>query len=533
MGCGLTPRGGPGNGPRAPLDVPLGKHRGGSYNLYSIVMDFGDRRRFCWAAAGVLAAALALRLLCHVGVRTFEPVLTAWSAHEILSGQYVPQQHAPGAVNNSRFAMTLPTAGSAALFGFGDFSCTIWPMACGLLTILAVLVLGPSLIGGKASFLAAVLLAVVPSDVLWSGQLYSDLPMSACWAWSALVFWRALAEGSRRLAGVAGIIAGFSWWVREPGPLILVVMLFWAWRVRSVRLWLPAAAAAFVVLIVDLGFYLISTGDPFFRFGIMTGGIHARYMMEDYYVTGGAVWKRVFLDLPLMMGWPGNGAFLYYAALPPVALGVAAAGRAAWSDPAFRRPAVWFGLVFVAFAALPVSLVPFRPAMFLMPRTLIPLMVPTALVLGVLLARRRWGIAGTGVLAAACLAALAWLTPQHRAGAPETREAILFLERKGADLVVTDQILSVTGHRANFLSFSRQFEPGLEVYSLADTDPESHPGVYVLVHTANLADDSKDYPVGRLALVRDPPDSWERLFRREFRRPGDGTLHYVAVYRTR
>jgi dolichyl-phosphate-mannose-protein mannosyltransferase len=491
-------------------------------------------RRYWTLGAVILAAALSARIGCHVGIRTVEPIFTARSAHDVTQGAYAPVKHLPGAVNNSRFGMVLPTALAARLWGLGDLSCTLWPMLCGLLLVLGVLALGAGVVGPKGALFAATLLAVVPVDVFFSSQLYSDLPMSLCWMLSAALFWKALGSTSRGLALGAGVLVGLSWMMREPGALFLLVLLLWAGRDRAWKLWLCASAGAAFVFVGECLIFAFQTGDPFYRLGIATSGVHARYMTTEYYTTTLSVWKRVFLDLPSMMWNPADPAFFCYAALPWAALGAAAVlNREERKDPVPRRLALWFLAIFVLFAALPVKLFPFRPSMVLLDRTLIPLSVPMALFLGWVLARRRWGIPALGGLVVVCLVSLAVVAPLYLEAKSEVRGALDLLRREVADLILADDTLSSTGHQSNLITFSRQFDPHLYVYSLKDADPSSPAarGGYVFINSAYLERTRHVYPPDRLRQVLDPPPSWERLYYREFRRRGESTPAIVVVYR--
>ncbi len=492
-------------------------------------------RRYRAAAGLILAGALALRLATHVGIRTFEPVFTAHSAHEILEGRHEPQKYMPGAVNHSRFGMTLPTAVAAAAGGWNDVSCTLWPLLCGMLTIAAVLAFAPAPFGPRPALFAAAILASLPADVLWSTQLYSDVPMALFWTAAAFAFARAIERKSSRLGLAAGLLVGLSWMMREPGPIFLLVLLAWARSARSGRLWLFAAAGAASVFAAETIYYVAAAGDPFYRLGIMTHGIHARYMSQEYYPTAASVWRRVFLDLPSMMFNPWDPAFPYHGLIPAAALsGALALGKAGWKDEPVRRLLLWSGIVWVCFALLPVKLVPFRPAMVLLVRTLIAFSVPFALLAGVALSRFRLGAPALAALVSLSIFLSLRLAPAHREAQSESRLALRALDSDPAPVIVTDDVFSANGHRANFIAFARQFDPRVIVYSLKDVDPSGHEGVYVLVNTADLASTAAVYPPDRLARVlAPPPSSWERLYYREFTRRGDARLHHAAVYRVR
>ncbi len=487
-------------------------------------------RYWAWGAA-ILAAALGLRIACHVGVRTYEPIFTAHSAHEIVSGKYVPQKHVPGAVNNARLGMLLPTALAVGVAGLGDVSCTLWPMACGLLVVAGVLAFAPKVVRPEAALIAAALLAAIPVDVLYAGQLYSDLPMAVCWMLSAGLFWKALESGCRWAAAGSGLLVGLAWMMREPGVLFLAVLGAWTVGTGRWRSWLWACAGAGAVFAVECFGYAVTTGDPFFRLGIATSGVHARYMEKDYYQTAGAVARRVFLDLPSMMANPWDAQFRCTAGLPvAAALAGLARGREAWRDPVARRLVLWFGVVFLLFAAMPVSVAPWRPAMVLLARTLIPFSVPMALLLGWALAGRRWAVPAAAGLVAACLASLAWTAPAHLEAKTEEREALEALRREGATLILADDAIAAQGHRQNRITFLRGFDPKLSVYSLVDADPEIEAarGAYVMLNSANL--ERASYPPGRLKLLLEPPPSWRRIYYKEFARRGAEKPGFVGVW---
>lgn len=403
-------------------------------------------KKFWLWGGGILALALLLRLAFFVGVRSVEPVLTAWQARQVVTGSYAPSKVLPESVNGSRLGIVLPTAASIAIFGVNDRAVMLFPLLCGLATIAVVLALGRGIVGDRAALTAAGLLAVLPVEVLWSTQLYTDLPMSLCWAVAALLFLR----GTTRCAVGAGLAVGLSWMMREPGILFLGVLAL-AGRRRMLAI---ASAAALSIVAIESVWYFASTGSPGYRIEIATSGLHAKYMTRDYYQEPGSVARRVFLELPSMLFNPADPSFLYYGGLP-----IAALFACRKTDGPSRFFALWWLAIFALFAFLPLQVRPWRPAMVLHPRTLLPLGVPAALFLA------RWAADRPRALALAAAVALLsgiglWrLAPRHRGWQEESRRALAAIRHVRAAVIYADDTLAMGGHRANFVSYWRGFDP--------------------------------------------------------------------------
>ena len=148
-------------------------------------------------------------------------------------------------------------AGVYSLFGTSVEAAKIAQAVLGAVTVGAVYVLGRRLFDRATALFAALILAVMPGQIFFTGILWSEVLFTLLFV-LALIAVAALPNRPARerlaWAVATGLLITMAAYVRETGlSLVLVAALYWGWSLRSwlvsVRL-VSATALVIVVLIV-------------------------------------------------------------------------------------------------------------------------------------------------------------------------------------------------------------------------------------------------------------------------------------------
>ena len=213
----------------------------------------------------ILLGALLYRLYAFTGDISYDPLVYAQNAYNLLNGTF---RFDTLSMYDHRFTVFVPVALAYALLGVGTLSTHLWPLFLSLLQIAAVLWLGYRWLGREAAILGALLLALFPLDVVYAGILTPDVVI-ACFVTCSVVSWIGAFEGrekpSRILPFVAGVLCGLAVLTR---PYAIVMLLFFAgdaiWRRASFRNLLQLCLGLASVGVPILLLYAIVTGDPLY-----------------------------------------------------------------------------------------------------------------------------------------------------------------------------------------------------------------------------------------------------------------------------
>ena len=213
----------------------------------------------------ILLGALLYRLYAFTGDISYDPLVYAQNAYNLLNGTF---RFDTLSMYDHRFTVFVPVALAYALLGVGTLSTHLWPLFLSLLQIVAVLWLGYRWLGREAAILGVLLLALFPLDVVYAGILTPDVVI-ACFVTCSVVSWIGAFEGrekpSRILPFVAGLFCGLAVLTR---PYAIVMLLFFAgdaiWRRASLRHLLRLCLGLASVGVPILLLYAIVTGDPLY-----------------------------------------------------------------------------------------------------------------------------------------------------------------------------------------------------------------------------------------------------------------------------
>lgn len=142
-------------------------------------------------------------------------------------------------------------AGVYSLFGTSVEAANVAQAVLGALTVGAVYMLGRQLFDRAAAGLAALLLAVMPGQIFFTGILWSEVLFTLLFVVSLIAIAALPNRPAReRLAWAAatGLLIATAAYVRETGlSLIIVAALYWGWSLRS---WLASVRFGGVLALV-------------------------------------------------------------------------------------------------------------------------------------------------------------------------------------------------------------------------------------------------------------------------------------------
>lgn len=342
-------------------------------------------RRTLWVA--VMTMAVAMRLVFYTGYFGSDEVTYVESAIKLLHGDWAVSDY----VGSNRYGMNLPIAGFALLFGQHEWSAAAYSMMCSLLEIALVFGVGRRLVGDRPALLAAVVLASLPTHVHLAGRLMADSPLALTLTASFLFFFDGELRRNRVSYFIAGLAAGFSFWVKQATIFYLLVFLLYPIVFRRWdRRWFWMVGGFAVAVLLNCLLFLLLTGDALFMLKAMKSRQTSGYLEKE------AV-RDTLGDSPLFYVSHLFAKVHHTWLLAPLALVGLWKGRSIRHARADGRPigvnviAFWaIGLISVL-SLLPIS---WRPLMFVPKQTNYMLMfvAPLALLAGCGLAhlRGRW-----------------------------------------------------------------------------------------------------------------------------------------------
>lgn len=438
----------------------------------------------------VLLVAAIVRAVFFVGVRQNDEFEYGRQAHLLATGRFDVAHN----VYAQRVGIIAPTALFYRIGGVSNFTTTLLGELCSLGLVALVFGFALRMHSPRAATIAGLLAAVYPLDVITAGRLYGDVPVSFFMAAAAYLTWRRI---SWKMLLAAGVLLGLGHLCKVVAVFLIPLILLYAWARRDKRVLLVVAGFALVVA-AEAAAYAVATGRPLERFETAAQGHHLE-AIESMYAEPGTVGRRLFVDMPRMLLWPGDPQWPYFG-LTAFALVAAAwrCGRAA------RFFLAWWAIVALLINFWPLRWWPCLPGFALFERVLEPLTVPAFVVIGVAAAglwRPRLTAAALIVPSLAlCLLMRIYfqewtrgLLPAHEALAAE-RPRVVYCDR----------------YSSFYLNFWNGYEPPYEIRPLS---APFEPGAHVLIHGMWL---QREQQIDRVTVAPEalsPP--WPRLFHEE------------------
>jgi 4-amino-4-deoxy-L-arabinose transferase-like glycosyltransferase len=444
----------------------------------------------------LLLGAAALRALGYTGYFGSDEVTYTEYAFKLLHGDWRVDPY----VGANRYGINIPVALSAALFGQNEFGAAFWSLFCSVAEVGLVAWFGMRWFGLRVGLLAGVLLATLPIHAHYAGRLLADAPLALAITASFLFFFEGERSGRKGAYLIAGLAAGWTFWVKQGTIFYLLVFLLypllfrrfdwrWGWMLLGFALAIGANLAWFAAL----------TGDPLYIVRAIGARRGSGYLEEG--VAGGSIVDApaFYLDYLFVKVHQTFALGLLFLA------GVVTGPR----DDAARAPyrwVLWWGLGLVAaLSVLPVS---FSPLLFVPKQTNYMLMFVAPLCLVGAFALARLGARATLIVLVAITAVSLLLTLLQQASVrvftANSRAAVDFARAR------PDAALYATANAARAATFTNLVEPGrtpvrigsMEDLAAAPTDRDR----LAILDTQTWAWASRE-PIRR---VQDVPACWQR-----------------------
>src|SRR5262249_19008668 len=158
-----------------------------------------------------------------------------------------------------------------SVFGTSGLALSGWSLVCSLIEVGLVFTFAHSVWGRKEAIVTAVLMAIAPLHVTRAARTLADAPLAALFSLAFVSFFFAERRRPPALYIVAGLAAGFSWWVKSQAaiPFFLALMLYalvWRrWRLE----WLLTIGACGCAIALEFTLFWAKFGDPLFAIKAM------------------------------------------------------------------------------------------------------------------------------------------------------------------------------------------------------------------------------------------------------------------------
>jgi len=235
--------------------------------------------------AALLVLALGLRLYYCVGIGINDDAEYCDSARRLATG-YGVHSYPLHSIDSIRSLMVLPVVLAYKAFGVSEWSSSLYPLTCSILTILLSCLLARRLFGWQVAVGAGLILSLCPLDVVYSSQLVPTVPLACVLSACLLCFVlgddlyhsggrRCRAKGGALLL-LSGLLLGAGWLINEPAPLFgIVVVLYAIQRKRICAGHVLFLAGALAVFAAECAVFKSLTGDPLWRLKVVHGSEQA------------------------------------------------------------------------------------------------------------------------------------------------------------------------------------------------------------------------------------------------------------------
>lgn len=168
----------------------------------------------------ILVIAITLRIIFYTGVNFNDDLVYLNFAHDITQGKFHPHPY----IFATRLLMQYPIAFFFLLFGVSEFSATLYIILTSLGTIIFTYLIGRELFNNSTGLLAALLLAFLPLDIIYSTTITPDVPTAFYLAASVYLFIIGNKKNNKLLQYSSGIAIGLAWFVKNLA--LVYVLLF-------------------------------------------------------------------------------------------------------------------------------------------------------------------------------------------------------------------------------------------------------------------------------------------------------------------
>jgi hypothetical protein len=276
----------------------------------------------------------------------------------------------------ARIGYVFPLALVFSIFGISQASLALLSFGASMLLICLAWQIGRELDGERLASIAAIVVATLPLDIVYSTNGHLDLFQAAVASLGVYLLWRSgrVHDGGNalRYAVLAGALFGTAHLIKETAFFFLIPA-FWLLRRRTYWSRVSIAVATYAAFIaMEMTSYAIIRGDALARFHLVAAQVDNVRPPGD-----GTFWARA-AELAAGVLSPEGAQFLFIGVVAWLAL-----SGTLWAllrDPErWNWVVIWLAGIALEIAFWPRTLFPYRPALGLYPRFFTGLIVPAAL----------------------------------------------------------------------------------------------------------------------------------------------------------
>jgi hypothetical protein len=341
-----------------------------------------------------LAAALAVRLYFFIGCDgsdDLDAVLSAQRLAAAVRGQMFSNFGNDASnmldfrvsVVDFRLGLIVPIALTYALAGVSYAASFVYPLLTSLGSIVLAWYLGRTLFSAWAGWVAAIMVAFAPLEIIWASAIYPDVPLDLYQGLAVLLLIAGMRSEStgRRTALLlgCGLITWLAWMTKEVGMQIGMALALMAlveavsrrpfWRYAWV------AVGCGLGLLVEVVAYWAISGNPFLRWSVRASAQRDIALRASITGENSTYLDRLGVWVNKLVSWSGPLDVIFAVAVILALVYLVKGDR--WR----RLVALWF-LVLASFFLLSITL-----THSYQPRRLLVLSMPAALLVADCLVR--------------------------------------------------------------------------------------------------------------------------------------------------
>lgn len=211
------------------------------------------------ALTSLVVFAALLRWAAYSGCFGSDEVTYTGAAFALLSGDWSVSSY----VGANRYGVNLPVAAFGWLFGRTELAAAAYSMLCSVAEVALVAWFGAQMFGARTGLLAGVVLATLPMHVHFAGRLLADSPLALAVTASFVFFWLGEVRKQPWSFLIAGLAAGWSFWIKPATIFYLGVFLVYPLLFRRFDLRWAWMVVGFAAMIVANGVFFHALTDRF------------------------------------------------------------------------------------------------------------------------------------------------------------------------------------------------------------------------------------------------------------------------------
>jgi 4-amino-4-deoxy-L-arabinose transferase-like glycosyltransferase len=198
----------------------------------------------------IVVCALGLRLFFYVGMGPRDDIAYVGAAHALQTHSFqLPPPHSSN-IFSVRMMMYLPIFLSWKLFGISEFATCLYFLLCSVLLIATGYCIATILYGSIEAIIVAVLLCLIPLDIVFSSQIMPDLPQSVLGSNAFLFLLLGMKQQNKLCFIVSGIMVALAVMTKEFALIYYVILIFFIVHLVIYRELKPVQALSLYTLII-------------------------------------------------------------------------------------------------------------------------------------------------------------------------------------------------------------------------------------------------------------------------------------------